>query len=72
MAIISYGYVRNHCKIIYDVYLPVCSLFSQVHFLYQYALQFFLDIFDSSLTSDRLAGIKGHQERLKVSASHAA
>lgn len=38
----------------------------QVHYLYQYSLHFFLHIFDTALTSDRLTGIKGHNERLKV------
>lgn len=44
----------------------VFSVLPQVHFLYQYSLKFFLGIFESSLTTDRLTGVKGHNERLQV------
>ncbi|XP_033735277.1 cytoplasmic dynein 1 heavy chain 1-like isoform X2 [Pecten maximus] len=36
----------------------------QVHFLYQYSLQFFLEIFHSVLSSDNLKGMKEYSARL--------
>ncbi|OWF47212.1 Cytoplasmic dynein 1 heavy chain 1 [Mizuhopecten yessoensis] len=36
----------------------------QVHFLYQYSLQFFLEIFHSVLSSDNLRGMKEYNARL--------
>ncbi len=41
------------------------SLFPQVHFLYQYSLKFFLDIFQVVLTANpHLKGLSDHTKRL--------
>lgn len=48
------------------MYFTMDSL-NQVHFLYQYSLQMFLDMFSSVLLSNlRLDGISDYQARLNV------
>merc|ERR1719481_1528091 len=52
------------------IYFTIESL-HQVHFLYQFSLQFFLDIFHSLLSKDqRLEGIKDPTQRLSVITSN--
>lgn len=47
------------------MYIYIPSL--QIHFLYQYSLQFFLDIFQVVLTGNsNLKGVTDHTKRLKV------
>ena len=42
----------------------------QVHFLYQYSLQFFLEIFTSVLSTDDLKGVKDYAARLSCITNH--
>jgi len=49
-----------------NMYFTMDSL-NQVHFLYQYSLKFFLDIFSSVLLSNpRLASVTDHTSRLDI------
>lgn len=49
-----------------NTYFTMDSL-NQVHFLYQYSLQFFLDMFNSVLLSNsKLDGISDYQQRLNI------
>lgn len=41
-------------------------LYFQVHFLYQYSLQLFLEIFHSVLQSNKLNGVKEYAARLSI------
>ena len=52
------------------IYFTIVSL-HQVHLLYQFSLQFFLDIYNSLLTKDqRLEGMKESAQRLSVITSN--
>ena len=50
-----------------SIYFTIDNL-HQIHFLYQYSLQFFLDIFHSILvdSTGQLSGVKDYQKRLDV------
>merc|ERR1719452_442284 len=53
-----------------QIYFTIESL-HQVHFLYQFSLQFFLDIYHSLLTKDqRLDGMKDPTQRLAIITSN--
>ena len=48
-------------------YQFICSnLSTQVHFLYQFSLQFFLDIYHSLMVDPQLEGIKEPAARLAI------
>ena len=53
-----------------SIYFTIDNL-HQVHYLYQYSLQFFLDIFTNLLTSNAaLNGIKDYGKRLQIITQH--
>ena len=52
-----------------SIYFTIDNL-DQIHFLYQYSLQFFLDIFNSLLVNKVLEGITDYGKRLSIITSH--
>ena len=52
-----------------SIYFTIDNL-DQIHFLYQYSLQFFLDIFNSLLVNKALEGITDYSKRLAIITSH--
>lgn len=60
---VSYLIISQACS---SIYFTLESL-HQMHFLYQYSLQFFMDIFHSVLSAnENLNGVKDCSERLAI------